>query len=234
NRYTNILPNPRTRVRLEDEYEPWTSVSTYINANYIAGYSSQPREYIAAMGPLDNTIEAFWRMVWMVKSPAIVMTTPMMEQGRVKCARYWPTVRYNEAKKVGDRIYGHISVAVCSGEQHPGYILTHIRLRKGKEEQLLRHYWFQNWPDHGVPSAEGAHQVIAMMQNVRAFCEEQRQGPPIVHCSAGIGRTGTFIAIDQAVRCLEETGEVDCLQIVANMRKHRGGMVQHPQQYEFI
>eukprot|EP00045_Choanoeca_perplexa_P007133 m.63012 g.63012 ORF g.63012 m.63012 type:complete len:587 (-) comp13946_c0_seq1:92-1852(-) len=234
NRYINILPNPRTRVRLEDSQTTDAPDTSYINANYISGYNSQPREYIAAMGPLDATIEAFWRMVWMVKSPAIVMTTPLMEQGRVKCARYWPTVKYNEAKKCGDKVYGGISVAVTDGQRQPGYILTHLRLRKGKEEHILRHYWFQNWPDHGVPTSEGAQQVVDMMKEVKAYCKTAGGGPPIVHCSAGIGRTGTFIAIDQAIQSLEATGEVDCLDVVENMRKNRGGMVQHPQQYEFV
>ncbi len=89
----------RTRVRLDDDHEPKTSISEYINANYITSFNGQPREYIAAMGPLDCTIEAFWRMVFSNRSPAIVMTTPLMENGIIKCARYWPTVKYNEQKK---------------------------------------------------------------------------------------------------------------------------------------
>ncbi|EGD81502.1 hypothetical protein PTSG_02219 [Salpingoeca rosetta] len=233
NRYINILPNPRTRVRLEDEYEPRTEISTYINANYIPGPQGQPREYVAAMGPLDNTIEAFWRMVWMLDSPAIVMTTPLAENGQVKCARYWPTVRYNLEKKCGDKRWGDIRVAVMKGRKRKGYIETHLRVTKDSQERMVRHYWFTDWPDHGVP--ESATNVINMLLDVQGYCKKaDATGPPIVHCSAGIGRTGTFIAIDHCIRLLETTACVDPIAVVEKLRLARGGMVQHPQQYECV
>eukprot|EP00055_Hartaetosiga_balthica_P011646 m.53702 g.53702 ORF g.53702 m.53702 type:complete len:579 (-) comp7680_c0_seq1:432-2168(-) len=234
NRYTNILPNPRTRVRIEDHYEPKSAISMYINANFIPGFDLEPRSYIAAMGPLDNTIEAFWRMTWMVNSPAIIMTTPMAEKGMVKCARYWPTVRYNAEKKCGDKKWGDFRVAVLKGQKRKGYIITHLRLTKGKDVRFLRHYWFTDWPDHGVPRS--AMNVIDMLADARRYIEKESKatGPMIVHCSAGIGRTGTFIAIDHCIRQLEASGRTEPLEVVSALRRARGGMVQHPQQYEFV
>lgn len=233
NRYINILPNPSTRVVLEDEYEPRTDVSTYINANYVPGPEGEPQAYVAAMGPLNNTIEAFWRMVWLLDSPAIVMTTPLAENGQVKCARYWPTVRYNHEKKCGDKKWGDIRVAVMKGRRREGFIETHLRISKGDEDRLVRHYWFTDWPDHGVPKS--ATNVINMLLEVQRFCKESlTTGPPVVHCSAGIGRTGTFIAIDHCISLLEKTARVDPIAVIARLRQARGGMVQHPQQYECV
>jgi len=190
-------------VVLEDEYEPRTDVSTYINANYVPGPEGEPQAYVAAMGPLNNTIEAFWRMVWLLDSPAIVMTTPLAENGQVKCARYWPTVRYNHEKKCGDKKWGDIRVAVMKGRRREGFIETHLRISKGDEDRLVRHYWFTDWPDHGVPKS--ATNVINMLLEVQRFCKESlTTGPPVVHCSAGIGRTGTFIAIDHCISLLEK------------------------------
>eukprot|EP00049_Salpingoeca_infusionum_P012780 m.237413 g.237413 ORF g.237413 m.237413 type:complete len:385 (+) comp15269_c0_seq2:1230-2384(+) len=194
---------------------------------------SSERQYIASMGPLDNTIEAFWRMVWMADSPAVVMTTPMSESGVIKCARYWPTVRYNVEKKCGDKKWGSIRVAVMKGQRHPGYILTELRVSKGSEHKTVNHYWFTDWPDHGVPA--NTTNVIMMLRDVRRHCaSEGGRGPPVVHCSAGIGRTGTFIAIDHCIRLLEDVGKVEPLDVINNLRLCRGGMVQHPQQYECV
>lgn len=157
-----------------------------------------------------------------------------MENGVTKCSRYWPTVKFNHEKQLGDKQWGEFRVAVLCGARHPGYILTKIRLIKGEETRILDHYWFQDWPDHGVPGREGATNIVQMMRAVRQTCQQEGKGPAVVHCSAGIGRTGTFIAIDHCIQEMEAHGQVEPLEVIERLRKARGGMVQHPQQYDFV
>ena len=230
NRYTNILPNPRTRVRLE-EVEGEGETSRYINANYIQGYEGTPQSYIACQGPLPVTVDSFWRMVWEKNCRSIVMVTGLREKGIEKCARYWPTALFNNDENCGDVQFGGINVSIMAGYRKEGFITSKFRVKNGEEEREVWHFWYDSWPDHGVPKVTAP--VVAMLKACREFSDESDQ-PWVVHCSAGIGRTGSFIAVDHGLRQFETTGTVDVLDIVSKIRKDRGGMVQHAEQAEFV
>lgn len=230
NRYMNILPNPRTRFRLQQLGDDKTT--SYINANYIHGWDGGHGAYIATQGPKEETMVDFWRMVWESNSNTIIMVTGIKEKGVVKCARYWPKVLYNSQDKLGDMQLGYMNVAVLEGKKLDGYVATKIRLSKDgvKGERIVMHYWYNSWPDHGVPSnTRAVHQMLAA---ARKWCDDPMH-PWIVHCSAGVGRTGTFMTIDIGIRQLQHTGKADVNDIIRALRRDRCAMVQHPEQAAF-
>eukprot|EP00040_Diaphanoeca_grandis_P025664 m.142534 g.142534 ORF g.142534 m.142534 type:complete len:1924 (-) comp30257_c1_seq1:354-6125(-) len=229
NRYINILPNPRTRVRLQPIGD--NEQTRFINANFVQSYDKVPRRYIATQGPLPETVNAFWRMVWETNSRAIVMVTGLVERGIRKCARYWPKSLYNQVADVGDVDFGEINVRIFAGFRKDGFVTSKFLVRHGEETREIWHFWFDSWPDHGVPVRY--EPVLAMLQSCRAWSNDVAH-PWVVHCSAGIGRTGTFIGVDHGVQLFETTGVVDVLEIIYALRRDRGGMVQHREQAEFI
>lgn len=231
NRYINILPNPRTRVPLAQVGPDPTT--TYINANYIRGHQGQANTYICTQGPMPNlrSTADFWRMVWQEKSTAILMVTGITERGTEKCARYWPNALYNEKLKSGGMNHAGIVVRVIAGFRKDGYITSRIALVKGGEQREVRHYWFDSWPDHGVP--ERTEPVISMLQAVQEWAP-LGGAPWVVHCSAGIGRSGTIVAVDMGMRMMVETGRANVIDIITELRQDRGGMVQHKEQAEFV
>ncbi|XP_038620196.1 tyrosine-protein phosphatase non-receptor type 5 [Tachyglossus aculeatus] len=223
NRYKTILPNPHSRVCLtsRDQDDP---LSSYINANYIRGYGDEEKVYIATQGPIVNTVSDFWRMVWQERSPIIVMITNIEEMNE-KCTEYWPEHQV---------VYEGIEVTVRRIIQADDYRLRLITLRSGDEVRSLRHYWYTSWPDQKTPD-----QAPPLLQLVREVEEArrhgQRGGPPvIVHCSAGIGRTGCFIATSICCQQLKNEGIVDILRTTCQLRQDRGGMIQTCEQYQFV
>eukprot|EP00037_Helgoeca_nana_P013130 m.120592 g.120592 ORF g.120592 m.120592 type:complete len:1916 (+) comp21854_c0_seq1:114-5861(+) len=229
NRYKNILPNPRTRVRLMEQNNIETT--RYINANFVQGSDGTPRRYIASQGPLPNTVDAFWRMVWEKDARVLVMVTGLKEKGKHKCARYWPKTLWNPDLNVGDVKYGDISLRIMAGFRKEGFVTSKFEVRKGDVVREVWHFWYDSWPDHGVPRK--VKPVIAMLQAARKFSDDPNL-PWVVHCSAGIGRTGTFIAVDHGLRMFEQGAVVSVLDIIHALRKDRGGMVQHWEQAEFV
>uniref|UniRef100_A0A8D2DLR5 protein-tyrosine-phosphatase n=1 Tax=Sciurus vulgaris TaxID=55149 RepID=A0A8D2DLR5_SCIVU len=222
NRYKTILPNPHSRVCLRPK-NVTDSLSTYINANYIRGYSGKEKAFIATQGPMINTVNDFWQMVWQEDSPVIVMITKLKEKNE-KCVLYWPEKR---------GIYGKVEVLVISVNECENYTIRNLVLKQGSHTQLVKHYWYTSWPDHKTP--DSAQPLLQLMLDV----EEDRlasegRGPVVVHCSAGIGRTGCFIATSIGCQQLKEEGIVDALNIVCQLRVDRGGMVQTSEQYEFV
>ncbi|XP_078661975.1 receptor-type tyrosine-protein phosphatase R-like [Branchiostoma floridae x Branchiostoma belcheri] len=222
NRYKTILPNAHSRVVLPEVDND--ILTTYINANYIKGYDMEERAYIATQGPMNHTVTDFWQMVWHERTPIIVMITKLTEK-KEKCAHYWPDLE--------DR-YGDIVVSVNRVVEHDGYILRHFTLQRGNEVHHIRHYWCTEWPDHKTP--ETAKALLALVQEVEfhRLRQPRPRRPVVVHCSAGIGRTGCFIATSIGIRQLRVENMVDVLSIVCGMRQDRGGMVQTNEQYEFI
>nr|XP_028590496.1 tyrosine-protein phosphatase non-receptor type 7 isoform X2 [Podarcis muralis] len=183
-RYKSILPNPQSRVCLkralsqEDE--------SYINANYIRGYAGQEKAYIATQGPMLNTVNDFWTMVWQEGAPLIVMLTKL-----------------KEAKELND------------------------------ECRTVKHIVFSSWPDQKTP--ESAKTFLHLVLEVEKILQAtESRGPVVVHCSAGIGRTGCFIATQIGCQQLKNKGEVDILGIVCQLRIDRGGMIQTSEQYQFL
>ncbi|KAF6121313.1 protein tyrosine phosphatase receptor type R [Phyllostomus discolor] len=222
NRYKTILPNPLSRVCLRPK-NVTDSLSTYINANYVRGYRGREKAFIATQGPMINTVNDFWQMVWQEDSPVIVMITKLKEKNE-KCVLYWPEKR---------GIYGKVEVLIISVNECDNYTVRNLVLKQGSHTQHVKHYWYTSWPDHKTP--DSAQPLLQLMLDV----EEDRlasagRGPVVVHCSAGIGRTGCFIATSIGCQQLKEEGVVDPLGIVCQLRVDRGGMVQTSEQYEFV
>mmetsp|Transcript_27038 Transcript_27038/g.81045 ORF Transcript_27038/g.81045 Transcript_27038/m.81045 type:complete len:502 (-) Transcript_27038:86-1591(-) len=233
NRYHDILPSPMTRIvlpKLDDDPE-----TTYINANYVRGYGGRSaKEYIAAQGPTPATLVAFLRMVWVKKVRVIVMVTGFVEKGKKKCERYLP-----ESPADAPLTFGDITVSTDRVVRGDAYNTTSIVLTCGREKLRVEHVWYHAWPDHGVPTnAKGeinATDVLALLQHTRHLREasDGRTSPLLVHCSAGVGRTGTFIVIDHVMDAIKQRKEVDLIQLIDEIREDRMALVQHVAQYRF-
>uniref|UniRef100_A0A8D8UCD9 protein-tyrosine-phosphatase n=1 Tax=Cacopsylla melanoneura TaxID=428564 RepID=A0A8D8UCD9_9HEMI len=224
NRFSNILPYDNSRYKLQpvDDEEG----SDYVNASYVPGHLS-PRQYIATQGPLAGTCEEFWRLCWESKTPAIVMLTQCVELGRDKCHRYWPI-------GVGTMQYGALTVCLTEVTHYTGWSLSELVLYRGEKQRTVFHFHFTSWPDHGVPQTRDT--LARFVFEFRARIKPD-QNPVVVHCSAGVGRTGTFIAIDTVLQQLDKLGDagsVDILGMVYGLRKARKQMVQTVEQYEYI
>ncbi|KAK9530484.1 hypothetical protein VZT92_011980 [Zoarces viviparus] len=225
NRFNNVLPYDWCRVKLTTS-NPNES-SDYINASYMPGYNSD-REYIATQGPLPSTVNDFWRMIWEQRVNGIVMVTNCTEGGRTKCERYWPA----DTKPCS---FGALLVTIRSEQQEPNWTLREFRVKHGKtsEERTVRHFHFTAWPDHGVP--QGAEVLIQFRELLRQHVErEGARAPTVVHCSAGVGRTGTIIALDVLLQQLEKESAVGINGFVHKMRLSRPHMVQTESQYVFL
>ncbi|XP_057710545.1 receptor-type tyrosine-protein phosphatase O isoform X2 [Corythoichthys intestinalis] len=223
NRYTNILPYDFSRVRLISLHDD--EGADYINANYIPGYK-HPKEYIATQGPLPETRDDFWKMVLQQKSPIVVMLTQCNERRRVKCDHYWP---------FGDEpvTYGEISVEMLSENEAPEWTVRKFRLGYADESRDVVHFNYTSWPDHGVPTVNAIESILHFVRMVRQQADGTKE-PVVVHCSAGVGRTGTFVALDRLMQHIREHEFADVLGLVSEMRSHRLSMVQTEEQYVFI
>ncbi|XP_061236457.1 receptor-type tyrosine-protein phosphatase eta isoform X6 [Neopsephotus bourkii] len=223
NRYNNVLPYDISRVKLSDR----SSVSDdYINANYMPGYNSK-KAFIAAQGPLPNTIEDFWCMIWEKNIYSIVMLTKCVEQARTKCEQYWPDKQ--------PKSYGDIIVTMVSEIILPEWTIRDFTVEKSNtaEGHTVRQFHFTSWPDHGVP--ETTELLINFRHLVHEYSSQNPiESPTLVHCSAGVGRTGTFIAIDRLIQQIEMENTVDVYGVVYDLRMHRPLMVQTEDQYVFL
>ncbi|XP_035301719.1 receptor-type tyrosine-protein phosphatase C isoform X2 [Cricetulus griseus] len=225
NRYVDILPYDYNRVELSEINGD--AGSTYINASYIDGFK-EPRKYIAAQGPRDETVDDFWRMIWEQKATVIVMVTRCEEGNRNKCAEYWPTM------EEGTQAFRDVVVRINEHKRCPDYIIQKLHITHKKEKTTGRdvtHIQFTSWPDHGVP--EDPHLLLKLRRRVNAF-SNFFSGPIVVHCSAGVGRTGTYIGIDAMLEGLEAEGKVDVYGYVVKLRRQRCLMVQVEAQYILI
>ncbi|XP_044126929.1 tyrosine-protein phosphatase non-receptor type 5 [Bufo gargarizans] len=223
NRYKTILPNPHSRVCLTSPDQEDDPLSSYINANYIRGYGEKEKVYIATQGPTVNTVGDFWKMVWQQQSPIIVMITNI-EEVNEKCTEYWP-------EKHG--IYEGIEVTVNNIIQEDDYVLRLMTLKNGEEERSLKHFWYTSWPDQKTPDQAPA--LLKLVEDVEeAMKAKHNIRPIIVHCSAGIGRTGCFIATTILCKQLKNEGMVDILRTTCQLRLDRGGMIQTSEQYQFV
>ncbi|CAI5659103.1 unnamed protein product [Oreochromis niloticus] len=225
NRFSNVLPYDWCRVKLTTS-DP-DGISDYINANYMPGYSSN-REYIATQGPLPSTVNDFWRMIWEQRVKRIIMVTNCIEGGRTKCEQYWPA----DSKPC---LYGELLVTMRSEQQETNWTLREFNLkdRKTSEERTIKHFHFTAWPDHGVP--ECTEVLIQFRGLVRQHIErEGGKAPTVVHCSAGVGRTGTIISLDVLLQQLEKEQAVGINAFVHKMRLNRPYMVQTESQYVFL
>lgn len=219
NRYVDILPFNRTRVILQSHED-------YINANYIhAGL--EKNAYIAAQGPLKNTAADFWQMLWEQGSSQIVMPARERESGREKCFVYWPEMNQSVT-------HGDLNISCWDSTEREGYLIRqfHVTHTISNVTREVIHYQYIAWPDHGVPSS--CKPVLELLRQVNEYkLVHPEDGPIIVHCSAGIGRTGAFITIDLSIKQLRNQAETDIYEIVRELRLQRYGMVQTFDQYVF-
>uniref|UniRef100_UPI003AACDC20 protein tyrosine phosphatase receptor type Db isoform X10 n=1 Tax=Centroberyx gerrardi TaxID=166262 RepID=UPI003AACDC20 len=222
NRYANVIAYDHSRVILSSiEGVPG---SDYINANYIDGYRRQ-NAYIATQGSLPETFCDFWRLVWEQHTANIIMMTKLEEKSRVKCDQYWPTR--------GTETYGLIQVTLLDTVELATYSVRTFALYKSgsNEKREVRQFQFTAWPDHGVP--EHPTPFLAFLRRVKA-CNPPDAGPMVVHCSAGVGRTGCFIVIDAMTERIKHEKTIDIYGHVTLMRSQRNYMVQTEDQYVFI
>ncbi|XP_070563083.1 receptor-type tyrosine-protein phosphatase mu-like [Ptychodera flava] len=221
NRFRNILAYDHSRVRLDPiEGEP---NSDYINASYIDGYKKE-KAYIAAQGPNNLTVDDLWRLVWQQNITIILMATNLSENGKVKCHQYWPE---------GDNEwYGDIFVTFVGTDSYADYNVRTFQLQmEDSEVRVVKQFHFTVWPDMGVPIY--ATGVLGMLRHLKSSIPAN-SGPLLVHCSAGVGRTGTFISIDAMQEMAKAEGKVDIYNFVRKSRENRMNFVQVEDQYEFI
>ncbi|XP_013888307.1 receptor-type tyrosine-protein phosphatase delta isoform X1 [Austrofundulus limnaeus] len=223
NRLVNIMPYETTRVCLQ----PIRGLegSDYINSSYIDGYRQQ-RGYIATQGPLAETTEDFWRMLWEHNSTIVVMLTKLREMGREKCHQYWPAERSAR--------YQYFVVDPMAEYNMPQYILREFKVTDARDGQsrTVRQFQFTDWPEQGVPkSGEGFIDFIGQVHKTKE--QFGQDGPITVHCSAGVGRTGVFITLSIVLERMRYEGAVDIFQTVKMLRTQRPAMVQTEDEYQF-
>ncbi|XP_053548870.1 FERM and PDZ domain-containing protein 2 [Bombina bombina] len=218
NRYRDILPYDRTRVCIGDS-------DGYINASYInIPVGDKGVHYICTQGPLPSTISSFWEMVWENHSLVIVMMTQERENGKVKCERYWPEVIHGtwELDKLTLKLENYqvlqdFTIRILS--------LTHCETG---EYRTITHLQFTTWADHGIP--ENPQSLLRFVCYLQRIHDTE---PLIVHCSAGVGRSGVLICVHIMVTCLEQGIQFQINDIVRTMRQQRYGMIQTKDQYQF-
>ncbi|XP_032694008.1 tyrosine-protein phosphatase non-receptor type 20 isoform X2 [Lontra canadensis] len=218
NRYRDILPYDSTRVPLGENKD-------YINASYIRIVNSgEEYFYIASQGPLPSTTDDFWQMVLENNSNVIVMITREIEGGIIKCHHYWPISMKKPMELKNCRIF-------LENYQILQYFIIRILQVVKKStgsSHFVKHLQFTSWPDHGTPAS-----VDGFIKYVRYVRKSHLTGPIVVHCSAGVGRTGVFLCVDVVFCAIEKSFPFNIKNIVTQMREQRYGMIQTKEQYFF-
>lgn len=225
NRYRNIVAYDHSRVTVKKSAANHNS--DYVNANYVNGYE-KPCMYIASQGPVPDAFGGFWQMVWEQNSAVILMVTNEIEGGKLKCHRYWPDTETPEKDIAGTFLVKFLEETV-----HSSYIERKLTLvnQANNQSRSVTQLTYTAWPDHGVPNT--SIEILDFRKYIRAL------NPPgsmlVVYCSAGVGRTGTYIAIDRLLAMAENMeSKLNVLEVVTDLRNSRNYMVQTLVQYRFI
>ncbi|KAJ8665004.1 hypothetical protein QAD02_006666, partial [Eretmocerus hayati] len=226
NRYRDVLPYDHTRIILKK------GQNDYINAN-IVQMDSANRQYILTQGPLPNTAGHFWQMVWEQNSKAIIMLNKVIEKNQIKCHQYWPVEGLDQTMEFPDV---DLKVEYITKTSSTDYTTSTLRLTdtETNESRDILHFHYTTWPDFGVP--QSPHAFLRFLAHIRqSGALDESVGPAIVHCSAGIGRSGTFSLVDTCLVLVENEGlnSVNVKDILLEMRRARMGLVQTPDQLKF-
>ncbi|CAF0990202.1 unnamed protein product [Rotaria sordida] len=224
NRYKDVLPYDQTRVILKNNSE-----NDYINANYInmpINSTDIINRYIATQGPLPITCEPFWRMIWEQQCTLIIMLTTLFENGRIKCHQYWP----NMLETID---YGLFTIRCCRERKENELIYRELLILNNEinDERIIYQIQCETWPDHDIPNNYSS--FVDFVLEIRELRKANKHIPILVHCSAGIGRTGVLILLETALCLIEANQPIYPLNIVRQMREQRLGMIQTASQYQF-
>nr|XP_034322449.1 receptor-type tyrosine-protein phosphatase epsilon [Crassostrea gigas] len=219
NRFKTTFPYDHSRIVLENQ------ASDYINANFIDGLHRKD-EYIATQGPKPSTVDDFWLMIWQENVVQVIMLTNLKEGTRKKCARYWPDLN-------ADKDCAFFIINTLKEKQYANYVIRKILMtdKKENETRTITQYHYITWPDHGVPDPLC---LLLFHNHVTRTKPSTHKGPTLVHCSAGIGRTGTYIAIDALHKEMQQENKINIAEYVKKMREKRMNMVQTDEQYKTI
>ncbi|XP_061170420.1 receptor-type tyrosine-protein phosphatase kappa-like [Saccostrea echinata] len=221
NRFKTTFPYDHSRVILEEKWDGHDN--DYINASYIKDCDGE-RRFIAAQGPQKNTLKDFWRMIWQENIGCIIMLTNLVENGKNKCAKYWPD-------RNQPMVSGPCKVCLLEETTYAFYTIRQFSIQRKKSEEVrtINQFHYTVWPDHGTPGE------IELNQFHRTVTKRYQPGPPLlVHCSAGVGRTGTYIGLNVLLQQGRETGWINVFEFVKQMREDRMTMVQTVEQYVFL
>lgn len=226
NRYPDIKAYDQTRVKLSQVDS--IAGSDYVNANFVLSYKER-KKFICAQGPMDNTVNEFWRMVWEQHLELVLMLTNLEEYSKTKCSKYWPD------KNDMDKVFGDIGVTHVTETRYSDYIVRELRIgrrdHRDHEERTITQYHYLVWKDFMAP--EHPHGIIKFIKRMNEAYSPER-GSILVHCSAGVGRTGTLVALDCLLQQLKEEGQVSIFNTICDLRHQRNFLVQSLKQYIFI
>ncbi|XP_019960287.2 tyrosine-protein phosphatase non-receptor type 1 [Paralichthys olivaceus] len=226
NRYRDVSPFDHSRICLQ------LGANNYINASLITVEEAK-RNYILTQGPLPNTCGHFWEMVWEQRSRGVVMLNRVIEKGSIKCAQYWP---FREEK---DAIFEdtNFKLTLISEDIKSYYTVRVLELENlsTQETREILHFHYTTWPDFGVPESPAS--FLNFLFKVReSGCLNSDEGPVVVHCSAGIGRSGTFCLVDTCLLLMskrKEPSSVRIRDVLLEMRRYRMGLIQTADQLRF-
>ena len=222
NKYKFIYPYDKSRVVLKLKGKD--GQSDYINASHCPGLYV-PECFIASQGPKENTLEDFWQMIFEQNIVNIVMMTNLKEGEKKKCEAYFPS---NIDEKVE---YGPYKLTNIRTDIYNGYITRMFEVECNEEQLQIKHFHFTAWPDYDVPTLYD--ELLAFVGSVQETMIPSK-APILVHSSAGVGRTGTFITLFNLRSAISQMQPISIYQVVNEMREHRPHMVQTFRQYKFI
>lgn len=241
NRYSNVFAWEGERVRLPVK----KGYSDYINASNVK--LTENHKYIASQGPLTSTIHHFWTMCWNEAEKnkedtiAIIMLTPLEEMGVTKCTKYWPDHRNPHMDLTDDILEDGIelpqlTVDLINVQKLNSYTLSTIKLQCECESKTIYHYYYHDWADTRIPVYPDT--LIELLNTLRTLQSSHNISTPIIHCSAGVGRTGTFIGLDyfnhNRSLLTSITSHDPILEIFKQMRDSRMMMIQTSSQFIFL